>query len=312
MKEIFNMAGDIAAHSVWGVSSGETLIPILGSVDQNNQSLFRRIAFDSAEEAHQFGLTSLDKNESGAKGGAFSVDGYITLKSGKTDALILDVRVYGDAPGEATIAIPYRHAKSPQGFALFRPKLISLEAIDQSHVETIMNAFYEGLEAHEQGYEIWKKHFEDEGDAAANEPFSNTEWNSLLNAPFVVFFAVAASDGKIDDKEAKKLVSIIAASKQQANGLFQKILLEGSAHIPQFLNKLSRGGINVIEELTLVSELVDSKLSQESAGEFKQRLYAFAKQIAESSGGLFGFGSKISKEEKAALAAIALLLEIKP
>lgn len=162
MQQVFKMAGGIAAHSVWGVSSGETLIPMLATMDRDNRSLLRRIAFDDAKEAHQFGKNSLERNESGARGAAFAVDGYITLTSGKYDALILDVRVYMDAVGKAEVVIPYRHAKDSEGFAIFRPKLTVLEKINPSDVDVLMNAFYEGLENHEQGYAVWQKYFKNE------------------------------------------------------------------------------------------------------------------------------------------------------
>ncbi len=48
------------------------------------------------------------------------------------------------------------------------------------------------------------------------------------------------------------------------------------------------------------------------ASDFKTALFILGKKIAEASGGLLGFGSKISQEEKTALAAIALCLGINP
>lgn len=311
MQEIFKMAGDVAAHSIWSVSSGDTLTPILGSMDKESRTRYQRIAFDDAEEAHQYGQNSLNKNENDAKGAVFSVDGYITLDSGKTDAVILDVRVYGATESNATIAIPYRHAKSTGGFAVHRPKLVKIEKISQGSLDELMSAFFDGIDGHEFGSKLWHQHSTDrKGQLAVHGDFSAEEWDVLLNSPFMIFFAVAAADGRIDAKEVKQLAAAIQNGNKYKNDLLQQLLAETGPRIPIFIEKLSRGGFNFREELMRACKVVDGKLSKDQASEFKRHLYAFGKDIAESSGGFFGLGSKISKEEKAALAGIALIFSI--
>ena len=54
--------------------------------------------------------------------------------------------------------------------------------------------------------------------------------------------------------------------------------------------------------------LIDENLDSESALEFKKSLIKLGYKIADASGGLFGFGSRVCKQEKAMLKAIASIL----
>ena len=61
MREAMNLAGFFAAHAVWCVSDGETLIPIFGYPDKNGQRVLNRLVHDRLEDAVAAGSGNLSK-----------------------------------------------------------------------------------------------------------------------------------------------------------------------------------------------------------------------------------------------------------
>ncbi len=140
--------------------------------------------------------------------------------------------------------------------------------------------------------------------------FSTEEWDGLLNAPFMVFYAVAAADGKVDEKEANSFIKAISQAQSYKSILLQQVLVETADNISSFLEKIQAGHYSFLEELNKVREVVESKLTAEDAHMFKLSLLGIGKEIAEASGGFLGFGNKISPQEQESLAAIAMALSI--
>ena len=60
---------------------------------------------------------------------------------------------------------------------------------------------------------------------AWKESFSGSEWDTLRRAPFGVFFAIAGSDGKIDDKESAEFIkSLVSIGYTLPNGLAKEVI----------------------------------------------------------------------------------------
>jgi len=144
----------------------------------------------------------------------------------------------------------------------------------------------------------------------SHAPFTDAEWETLLKAPVLVFLLVAAMDGKVDEKEVKSFQKILREAATYKSELLRSILIETIEKIPAILGQILSAGADAGRTLTDVKNLVESKLSAEDAKLFKHSLLYVGKQVAESSGGFLGFGSKMSKEEKAALNAVALILGV--
>jgi tellurite resistance protein len=140
--------------------------------------------------------------------------------------------------------------------------------------------------------------------------FTADEWKSLLNSPFIIFLAVAVSDGKLDKKEADRFMQILRDAGKYKCPVLNKVLIDALPHFSNFINDLISGKINPLKELTSVSEITENKLPVADANRFKLSLLAIAKEIAESSGGFLGFGSKISKEEMQVINGIATTLKL--
>jgi hypothetical protein len=109
------LAGFFAAPAVWCVSDGETLIPMLAAELPSGERRMQRLADELLESAVETGKQWLADNREGADRAVLVYDGYLTLPTGKTDALFLEIRAYGKPPASLTMAVPYRHANGPAG-----------------------------------------------------------------------------------------------------------------------------------------------------------------------------------------------------
>jgi hypothetical protein len=126
----------------------------------------------------------------------------------------------------------------------------------------------------------------------------------------LVFLLVAAADGGIDRKE---ILSFGATLQKQRGGqsvVFSRILQITTANFEAFLNEIASSGVSVPEQLLQVGLLLQSgKIPREDALVVARQLCELGTAIASASGGgLFGFGSKISKEEAKVLKFLETLL----
>jgi hypothetical protein len=160
MEPTARLAGFIAAHAIWSVSDGETLVTMVGSEGADGQRKLDRLVTERIEDSVSQGREQLLKNPQHVARAALAFDGYITLPDGKTDAVFIEAREY--AKGEALpfeIAVPYRSAKSPGGFAVYRPKLLKVPP-DLKNCESLLNTFWTGVDAHTKAAEVWRAHID--------------------------------------------------------------------------------------------------------------------------------------------------------
>jgi hypothetical protein len=155
MLDAARLAGFIAAHGVWCVSDGGPLIPMAGYVDADGQRNLIRFAGEELSQCVERGKAWLEANPEDAARATFVYDAFLTLDSGRTDALIIEARDFGSGQ-ELVMAIPYRGSDTPEGFAVFRPKFIELPG----DVQILGAAFFEGVDAHEQGAQVWNAHLD--------------------------------------------------------------------------------------------------------------------------------------------------------
>ena len=317
MEKIFKMAGEFASHAIWSVSSGETLIPIVGYLKSDGTHSMERLVMGSVQ-ALSLGERKISELDAGTIGAAFIKDGLVTLETGKTDALIIDVRFSENNEKKVQFIIPYRNANHPEGFAVHRLKMTALEGISKNVVESISNAFFDGLESHKEGGRIWTEKYVDQAGVGVGyggdeeTDFSPDDFETLKQSVFLIFFLVAAADGKVDKKELIAFVRLLSDPEKIKNSLLVRIITNVISDVQNIVSDMARKKLDYIEELGKLRRIIDENLSSEEANSFKISLFLVGKEIAEASGGFFGFGSKISKEEKGVLAAIALCLGVNP
>ncbi|MCA2206475.1 hypothetical protein [Nocardia rosealba] len=69
---------------------------------------------------------------------------------------------YGPRRRSIKMAVPYRPHTSEQGFAVYRPKFIETSGIDAPDYDAIAEAFFTGVDSHEQAAAVWNAHLVDE------------------------------------------------------------------------------------------------------------------------------------------------------
>lgn len=314
MEEALKIAGNTAAHAIWSVSDGEQLIPLIAETDLTGKTTQIRCMGIQPDQIDDFFLKKSNALGKDYNGLSLVQDSIVTLEKGKTDALLIDVRMSYPENSSVQLCIPYRHAKHEKGFAIHRLKITGITGISPDKQEAITNAFFDGIESHQQGSLLWKEKYEDEvmeDQIIENEvAILSSELEALQKSPFLIFFLVAAADGKVDKKEVQEFIEILSNPEILQNELMAQLISGVGSKIPSIISEMATGKKNYIEELSSLKEIIDSKLAPEYANDFKITLLRIGKKIAESSGGFFGFGSKISKEEKTALAGIAICLGI--
>jgi len=119
-----------------------------------------RLSADQLEEGVEQGRTWLKDNSEGATRAVLIIDAFITLESGKTDALVIEAVRYEPERASFTMAVPYRNTENSSGFAVYRPKFLDANGFEPDFVQ-IGEAFFTGVEAHEQGSKVWDAHLDE-------------------------------------------------------------------------------------------------------------------------------------------------------
>lgn len=160
MQQAIRLAGFFAAHGVWCVADGEDLIPIYAFEDGAGERKMVRYANERLEDGVAEARARLGANPDQALHAVLVHDGYLTLPSGRTDALILSVRDFtGDRA--LTLAVPYRNAAHPLGFAVHRPKFLDWRGETEPDYGQLGDDFFVGVEAHEMGDRVWQAKLDD-------------------------------------------------------------------------------------------------------------------------------------------------------
>ena len=148
------LAGFFAAHAIWCVSEGDTLIPMLAYTTLDGQRKMDRLVFDNPADAVAFGRMKLASNEMGADDCVLVYDGRIPVGNEKLDAIILELRTVFSPNSQMTIAIPYT-PKHIQPFRVHKPKLLEWEHCEDFDLDYAFESFFKGMAGHEKGAEIW-------------------------------------------------------------------------------------------------------------------------------------------------------------
>ena len=156
MITAFELAGFFAAHAIWCVSDGDTLIPMLAYSTVDGERKMDRLVFDELKDAVAEGRNRLEVNEMDAIDGALLCDAMITLDDGKCDAIIIEVRSYFSLDSKAMIAIPYTPA-GDNPFRVHRPKILEWDNCEDFDLNAAFHAFFEGVANHEKGAAIWNE-----------------------------------------------------------------------------------------------------------------------------------------------------------
>lgn len=154
------LAGFFAAHGIWGVSEGETLIPMLGYEHADGERTMERFVVDDVADAARAAQEALEVNEHGSVRAVLVADAYLQLGDGPTDALIVDAVRYGLTPATMKLAVPYRPRTTSSNFVVFRPVFLEASGFGDLDHEALADAFFAGADSHEQAAAVWSAHLD--------------------------------------------------------------------------------------------------------------------------------------------------------
>ena len=129
----------------------------------------------------------------------------------------------------------------------------------------------------------------------------------LQAAPTICFFIVSAADGKIDKKEIKSFFTEVLKFATSPNALVRDIFGATPSRFEELAKEFMENPSLALMKLVVIRKLAEEHHPQQADG-FCTALNDMSKNIAAASGGFFGFGSKISKEEQSALDIIQKML----
>jgi len=160
MKETAQLAGFVAAHAILCVSKGKSLtMPLLVVEKEDGSTQFIEVTGKSSQEAVAKGEKLMNKPVSGARRAVLAFEAFLNLPPGKTDAIFLRACCYQPQPQQLHVAVPFRAANNPGGFAVFRPKFIAYE--DDPPRPDALDAFLRGVALHPTGQAVWTAHLDE-------------------------------------------------------------------------------------------------------------------------------------------------------
>lgn len=138
----------------------------------------------------------------------------------------------------------------------------------------------------------------------ALEALTDEEREALLLSPFQVLAHVGGADGKVDQKEREALRT--ALSEIRVHGVAAVVFRSALDDFDAFAAKaLAQPGL---DPLRAVAAVLDAHFDPMDSEALKDALIHAGERIAEASGGVLGFGSRVSGEEKIALREVGRAL----
>jgi hypothetical protein len=152
---VSKLAGFFAAHAIWCVSDGETLIPILAYTTADDERKMDRLVIeDDLAASVAYGKQKLKSNAMDANDAVLLYDGRMPIGGEKVDAIIIEMRAYFSPRSEAVMAVPYTPKTSGQ-FRVHKPKLLEWKDCDDFNMNAAFESFFAGVDGHEEGSRIW-------------------------------------------------------------------------------------------------------------------------------------------------------------
>ena len=313
MKEVFRLVGETAAQSIWNLSAGDQLTPLLSTVDEDGQANYMRLAMDNSDDAIRYGQDKLERHEEGKVGAVFVADGYISLDSGVTDALVVDVRVYQKSVIKCQMVIPYRSANSAKGFAIHRPQVTALENIDEVKLQPMFDEFFSGVEAHDQGAKIWNEYYRDDTELDAYDypvSFDASVWHLMQETPFLAFYLVAAPDGSAAQADIDAFATLLASGVKYQSTVMNQLLPYGIENYQDIIARLDSGDVAYLEQLQRAVDEISKHFHKLDAKSFKLALVAMVQELLQAKMRKNGTASLCNDSGKMALARLILALDI--
>jgi hypothetical protein len=139
--------------------------------------------------------------------------------------------------------------------------------------------------------------------------FTDSEWNTVMFTPLWAFHTVAGVDSKVDSNEAGALAKELSEASLYRDEFTREVLSSIGASLPVVMQAYmvdSRGSVDGLQD---AANLLDAKLPSGGGDAFKMAILNICIQAAKASGPRL-FGPKVSKQEKVAIAVVAMSLRV--
>lgn len=157
LAQLMELAGIALAHSVWIVSDGTVLSPVVWKECQGDRTV---AVFESFTSDDPVAMARRHVDEIGPEvdRAVVVVDGYVTVGNIGTDALVAEARTAG-LTTPLTLLVRYRPADRPGGFAVLGDTLFC-GPFDEATGSAYLRLVWAGVEQHKEGARVWKAHLQ--------------------------------------------------------------------------------------------------------------------------------------------------------
>jgi hypothetical protein len=153
MKDFAEFCGFFAAHGVWQLEGGESVVPILALQKAGERGL-ERFAADEYEKAVEAAHTRLAEARTQSDHQVLVFDGYFTDEHTRSEALFVEGHTQpGGHEPALMVAIPYR--RFPDGLLVSDVQVLQRPEGD---LNEFMDAFFAGAKSHQEGWAFWSQH----------------------------------------------------------------------------------------------------------------------------------------------------------
>lgn len=154
------LAGFFAAHAVWSLAEEGKFCPMLAYSTPDSKHSVERMLHPDPLEAVKLAQIKLNNNEMGASHAAIVFAGKVQSGPDKLDAVLSDLRTFANPKAAAAIAIPF-FPKSSGKLRIHIPLLVSWIDCDGYSKPEVMQAFFKGVNGHEQGSKTWNEYYDE-------------------------------------------------------------------------------------------------------------------------------------------------------
>ncbi|MFD3595089.1 hypothetical protein ACFWU5_20400 [Nocardia sp. NPDC058640] len=144
------------------MSDADLLVPLIRYVDADGSVGLERFLADDVGDAARIAAERLETGRPGWLHAALVVDSFLRLPTGRTDALVITAVEYSSPRRSVRMAIPFRPHTAAEGFAVYRLKFLGTSGFDEPDYDAIADAFFVGVDSHEQAAAVWNAHRIDE------------------------------------------------------------------------------------------------------------------------------------------------------
>lgn len=145
---------------------------------------------------------------------------------------------------------------------------------------------------------------------ACHFDLSREEWRRVRRAPLLSFLWVASADAdRVYPGERLALVRVLEEGLHARSEVFREVCAELLRKRGTLIAELVSEEPPCAEQLPEVYRLLERKLGRNEAERFKWCLLEVGRRVAAASGGLFASWGWLRREERRALAGLALALD---